>query len=352
MTEAYQASRAVPKVRPIGRSASAPAISLGTRFSTSRFCSAIVLGALLGWLFPALRPERLDQGARRRLRQTHPDGDRADHLLHGGLGHRPHQRSEESRPRRVKALFYFEIVSTFALVLGLLVANVLHPGAGFSGQANASAVAGYVKQASEMKSVDFVLHIIPDSAVGAFAAGDILQVLLFSVLFGFALMALGESGHRLRGSSTTWPTRYSASSPSSSKRRRSARSAPWPTPSAVTGRDARQPRRTGRDLLFDIGAVRCRRARHHRQDRRLLDLPLSRLHQGRTADRAGHQFVGKRAAAVDGKAGAARLLQVGGRAGGADRLFVQSRRHQHLHDAGDAVYRPGTQCRPHASASR
>jgi aerobic C4-dicarboxylate transport protein len=84
------------------------------------------------------------------------------------------------------------------LVLGLLVANLLHPGAGFSGQSNAAAVAGYAKQANEMKSVDFILHIIPDSAVGGFAAGDILQVLLFSVLFGFALMALGERGNTLR----------------------------------------------------------------------------------------------------------------------------------------------------------
>jgi aerobic C4-dicarboxylate transport protein len=98
----------------------------------------------------------------------------------------------------VKALVYFEVVSTFALALGLIVANVLHPGAGFSGQTDAAAVAGFAKQASEMKSVDFVLHIIPDSAVGGFAAGDILQVLLFSVLFGFALMALGERGNRLR----------------------------------------------------------------------------------------------------------------------------------------------------------
>src|SRR5439155_22062559 len=88
--------------------------------------------------------------------------------------------------------------STFALVLGLIVGNVLHPGAGFSGKADAGAVASYAKQASEMKSVDFVLHIIPDSVVGAFAQGEILQVLLFSVLFGFALMALGERAHPLR----------------------------------------------------------------------------------------------------------------------------------------------------------
>jgi aerobic C4-dicarboxylate transport protein len=59
------------------------------------------------------------------------------------------------------------------------------------------AVAGFAKQASEMKPVDFGLHITPDSAFGAFAAGDILQVLLFSVLFGFGLMAVGERGQKL-----------------------------------------------------------------------------------------------------------------------------------------------------------
>jgi aerobic C4-dicarboxylate transport protein len=98
----------------------------------------------------------------------------------------------------VKALVYFEVVSSFALILGLVVANVLQPGAGFSGKSDAAAVATFAKQASEMKSVDFILHIIPDSAVGGFAAGDILQVLLFSVLFGFALMAVGERGNALR----------------------------------------------------------------------------------------------------------------------------------------------------------
>src|SRR5216684_4619777 len=66
------------------------------------------------------------------------------------------------------------------------------------GKSAASAVATYVKQAEAQKSVDFVLNIIPDSVVGALARGDILQVLLFAILFGFALMALGERGHRLR----------------------------------------------------------------------------------------------------------------------------------------------------------
>jgi aerobic C4-dicarboxylate transport protein len=99
----------------------------------------------------------------------------------------------------VKALVYFEVVSTFALVIGLVVGNLLRPGAGFGGAAaNAQAVATYAEQAKAQKSVDFVLHIIPDTVVGAFANGEILQVLLFSILFGFSLMTLGERGHTIR----------------------------------------------------------------------------------------------------------------------------------------------------------
>jgi aerobic C4-dicarboxylate transport protein len=98
----------------------------------------------------------------------------------------------------VKALVYFEIVSTFALVLGLLIGNLIQAGHGLAAKPDAAAVANYVKQAEAQKSVDFVLNIIPDSVVGSLARGDILQVLLFAILFGFALMALGERGHRLR----------------------------------------------------------------------------------------------------------------------------------------------------------
>ncbi len=97
----------------------------------------------------------------------------------------------------VKALIYFEIVSTFALAFGLLMGNVLRPGSGFSGHGDEAAVVGYEKQAAAHKAVDFVLDIIPDSVVGAFAKGDILQVLLFAILFGFALMALGARGKTL-----------------------------------------------------------------------------------------------------------------------------------------------------------
>src|ERR1700748_3135954 len=98
----------------------------------------------------------------------------------------------------IKALVYFEIVSTFALIIGLLIGNLVQVGRGLGAHPDAAAVAAYVKQAEAQKSVDFVLNIIPDSVVGAFARGDILQVLLFAILFGFSLMALGERGHRLR----------------------------------------------------------------------------------------------------------------------------------------------------------
>src|SRR3981189_2213364 len=98
----------------------------------------------------------------------------------------------------IKALVYFEIVSSFALMLGLIMGNLVQIGHGLAAKPDAAAVTTYVKQAEAQKSVDFVLNIIPDSVVGALARGDILQVLLFAILFGFALMALGERGHRLR----------------------------------------------------------------------------------------------------------------------------------------------------------
>jgi aerobic C4-dicarboxylate transport protein len=98
----------------------------------------------------------------------------------------------------VKALVYFEVVSSFALILGLVMGNLIQVGHGLAAKPDAAAVANYVKQAEAQKSVDFILNIIPDTVVGAFAHGDILQVLLFAILFGFSLMALGERGHRLR----------------------------------------------------------------------------------------------------------------------------------------------------------
>jgi aerobic C4-dicarboxylate transport protein len=94
-----------------------------------------------------------------------------------------------------KALLYFEVVSTLALFIGLVVGNVSHPGRGFNIDAatlDAKAVAEYAGQAKAQTVSEFLLHIIPNTVVDAFSKGDILQVLLVSVLFGFALSAAGE----------------------------------------------------------------------------------------------------------------------------------------------------------------
>ncbi len=100
----------------------------------------------------------------------------------------------------LKAIVYFEVVSTMALVIGLIVVNLARPGAGVNADVNtldAKAVASYTSGAKALSTEAFLLHIIPDSVVGAFVSGEILQVLLFSVLFGFALARFGEKGKRL-----------------------------------------------------------------------------------------------------------------------------------------------------------
>jgi aerobic C4-dicarboxylate transport protein len=96
-----------------------------------------------------------------------------------------------------KALAYFLTFSTLALIVGLIVANVLQPGHGLHIDPNSldpKAVATYAGKAKEQNIADFLMNIIPTTAVGAFAGGEILQVLFFSVLFGFGLAFLGERG--------------------------------------------------------------------------------------------------------------------------------------------------------------
>ena len=99
-----------------------------------------------------------------------------------------------------KALLYFEVVSTLALFIGLVVGNLVHPGSGLNVNAanlDAKAVADYAGQAKAQTIPEFLLHIIPTTIVDAFAKGDILQVVFVSVLFGFALSALGDRGKPL-----------------------------------------------------------------------------------------------------------------------------------------------------------
>src|SRR6266446_7172234 len=96
-----------------------------------------------------------------------------------------------------KALLYFEVVSTFALALGLLVVNVVRPGAGFNvdpATLDAKAVADYANKATAQTTVGFLLHLIPTTIFDAFTgSGDILQVLFVAILFGYAMTRLGKS---------------------------------------------------------------------------------------------------------------------------------------------------------------
>lgn len=95
------------------------------------------------------------------------------------------------------ALIYFEVVSTLALIIGLCVVNVLQPGAGMNvdpSSLDASAISVYADQAQSQGIIPFLLDVIPASVIDAFAGGNILQVLLFAVLFGFSLHHIGEKG--------------------------------------------------------------------------------------------------------------------------------------------------------------
>ncbi|WP_295997462.1 dicarboxylate/amino acid:cation symporter [Rugamonas sp.] len=97
-----------------------------------------------------------------------------------------------------KALLYFEVISTFALVIGLFVANIIRPGDGFHANAatlDTKSIAEFTAKAKTQSTVDFLMNIIPNTIGDAFTKGDILQVLLISILFGFALSLLGERGN-------------------------------------------------------------------------------------------------------------------------------------------------------------
>jgi len=164
----------------------------------------VLFAILLGALFGALAPEYADRDWVRAL------GDGFIRLVRmtiapiifctvaGGVAH----VGDAGKVGRVgvKALAYFELVSTLALVIGLAVGEVVQPGAGFPGRPDAAAVATYAQKARESGGpTELLLNLIPDTVIGAFARGDILQVLLFALLFGFSLMAAGERVERLRG---------------------------------------------------------------------------------------------------------------------------------------------------------
>jgi aerobic C4-dicarboxylate transport protein len=100
-----------------------------------------------------------------------------------------------------KAVLYFEVVTTLALVIGMIVANVVHPGAGINADVaslDKGAVAAIADKAHPQSTGQFILSIVPSSVIDSFAKGNLLQVLLFSVLFGISLSILGERGQKAR----------------------------------------------------------------------------------------------------------------------------------------------------------
>jgi aerobic C4-dicarboxylate transport protein len=100
----------------------------------------------------------------------------------------------------IKALVYFEVLTTIALIIGLLAVNIIKPGAGMNvdlSTVNTSVIDPYVKLTPEVGFIPFLMNIIPSTFVGAFAEGNILQVLFISILCGFALIWLGETGRPL-----------------------------------------------------------------------------------------------------------------------------------------------------------
>src|SRR6201988_3892822 len=183
----------------IATAAPAPAAKPWYKVLYIQVLIGIALGALVGWLWPEVATndwiKALGDGFIKLIKMV--IAPIIFCTVVSGIAHI--QDAKKVGRIGIKALIYFEIVSTFALVIGLVIGNVVRPGAGFGGVgANAGKVAGFAKQAEAQKTVDFFLHIIPDTVVGAFATGEILQVLLFSILFGFSIMALGERGHTLR----------------------------------------------------------------------------------------------------------------------------------------------------------
>ncbi|GMA15992.1 dicarboxylate/amino acid:cation symporter [Deinococcus metallilatus] len=159
---------------------------------------AIVLGILVGFLFPSfgesLKP--LGDGFIKLIKMLIAPIIFA--TVVSGIAHMRDTR----KVGRVggKALIYFEVVTTFALIIGLVIANVLRPGHGMNvnpATLDTSAISKYTQAAGEQSVSDFILNIIPNTLVSAFTEGDLLQVLLIAVLFGFALMKLGTLGEKV-----------------------------------------------------------------------------------------------------------------------------------------------------------
>jgi aerobic C4-dicarboxylate transport protein len=157
--------------------------------------TAIVIGVLLGHFYPqtgeAMKP--LGDGFIKLIKMLIAP------IIFCTVVHGIASMEDMKKVGRVglKALIYFEFVTTLALIVGLLVVNLLQPGVGMNVDArtiDTKSIQVYTTKAGQQSTVEFLMHVIPNTVVGAFAEGEILQVLFFAILFAFALFMLGERG--------------------------------------------------------------------------------------------------------------------------------------------------------------
>jgi aerobic C4-dicarboxylate transport protein len=156
---------------------------------------AIAIGAFLGHLFPesAVKMRPLGDGFIKLIKML--IGPIIFCTVVSGIAGMENMKAVGKTG--VLALLYFEIVSTLALVIGLIVVNVVKPGTGMNidvAALDASKVESYAHASQQQSVVEFLLNVIPGTVFDAFARGEILQILLFALLFGFALHATGERG--------------------------------------------------------------------------------------------------------------------------------------------------------------
>ena len=156
----------------------------------------IALGVLVGWQFPAFHTtaKLISEAFINMIKMVIAP------VIFFTIVHGIASAGDMKKVGRVglKALIYFEVMTTLALVIGLVVANLVKPGAGVPFTAHADAkVTEITQQAHDINWAEFFTHIIPSNVVDAFAKGDILQVLFFSILFAIGLKMMGDSGNSL-----------------------------------------------------------------------------------------------------------------------------------------------------------
>jgi len=154
---------------------------------------AIILGIVLGYLYPsfAVQLKPLGDGFIKLVKMM--IGPVIFCTIVTGIGGM--QDTKKVGRVGIKAIIYFEIVSTFALIIGLIVINILKPGVGMNvdpSTLDTKSVETFLTQSKSHSVQEFLLHIIPENIINALASGDLLQILFFSVLFGFALSKIGE----------------------------------------------------------------------------------------------------------------------------------------------------------------